>query len=408
MNKLLPVLVVVVVVIVGVSFLTKQKVGNLGPAVLPPKQQVGEETSLKIPVGFKIGIFAKGVSGARDLEFSPGGTLLVSQTGEGKVVALPDKNNDGTIDEPHNVLTGLTRPHGFAFYPGGSSSAYKDKLFVAQETSVIRYSWDEANLKATQEKVLFSLPKGDRHFTRSLVFDRDGRMFVSIGSTCDVCREKNDKFASVIVSDADGNNPHVWASGLRNSVFITINPKTNELWGTEMGRDWLGDNLPPDEVNIIREGKNYGWPLCYGNRKHDIDFDKNVYVQIIPQPPCGTTESPIYEIPAHSAPLGLTFDGNGDLLVSYHGSWNRSTPDGYKVVKLDVEGDSVKGSEDFVTGFLPASPTSSGREPRQGGPSGASGANQAYGRPVDLIFDKMGSLYLSDDKAGFVYKIVKE
>lgn len=141
---------------------------------------------------------------------------------------------------------------------------------------------------------------------------------------------------------------------------------------------------------IISENGDYGWPTCYGDRIHDTDFDKNVYTE----DPCLFTQSPVFKIPAHSAPLGLTFinskqfpeDWQGDLLVAYHGSWNRSIPTGYKVVRMKVDGNAISGEEDFLTGFL------------QG--------NQALARPVDLIFDKAGFLYISDDKAGYIFKIV--
>lgn len=395
--------VVSLVLLVGIVWFLWRKVGNFGPALLPPKedivdnlekQSIGLSPSfpLKLPDGFKIGIFAKDLGNARDLEFSVSGTLLISIPSDGKVVALPDKNGDGVADSNIDVLTSLGRPHGIAFHDG--------KLFVAEETRVVRYLWDEENLKATQEKVLFDLPKGGRHSTRTISFNQKGQTFVSIGSSCDVCYEKHEWLAAVIVSDADGNVPRVWAKGLRNSVFITVNPKTGELWGTEMGRDFLGDDLPPDEVNIIREGGDYGWPDCYGKKIIDTTQPQK-------GTPCEATEAPVYEITAHSAPLGLVFIQSkqfpsawqGDLLVAYHGSWNRSTPIGYKVVRLDVEGrprdQRLVDEEDFITGFLP-----SGGE--------LSGPSQAYGRPVDLTFDKEGSLYISDDKAGVVYKVVKQ
>lgn len=400
--KLIFPLLLFLIIILG-FWLAKQKVGNIRPALLPPsknitklaeKQALGEPVNfpLKLPDEFKIGIFTKDLGSPRDLEFSPGGTLLASTTSQGKVYALPDKNSDGIADDTKEILTNLNRPHGMAFYNG--------KIFVAEETRVVRYNWDEQKLIATQDKVLFSLPAGGRHFTRSIAFNKTGQMFVSVGSTCDVCYEKHKFLATIVVSDENGNNPQPFATGLRNSVFIAVNPATGELWGTEMGRDFLGDNLPPDEINIIKKDRNYGWPQCYGDRVHDIDFDKNVYIQSFPPLPCSPTEAPIYKIPAHSAPLGLTFinstqfpkDWQGDLLVSYHGSWNRSTPIGYKVVRMDVDGNTVKGESDFLTGFL-----GSATEP--GG---------ALGRPVDLIFDKAGSLYISDDKAGVVYKVTRK
>lgn len=343
---------------------------------------------LKLPDGFSIGVFASGLVQPRDLEFSSGGVLLVSVPSQGKVVALIDENNDGTSEKLKNVLTGLNRPHGIAFYEG--------KLFVAEETRVVRYQWNEATLTALEDKVLFALPssKGG-HYTRSLVFDKNGRLFVSIGSTCNVCNEEHKWLASVIVSDQDGNNPRVWASGLRNSVFLSIHPQTGELWGTEMGRDLLGDNLPPDEINIIKDNKRYGWPQCYGKNVYDASMGKLKIPKI-----CMLDEPPLYEIQAHSAPLGLVFiqseqfsqDWQGDLIVAYHGSWNRLKPSGYKVVRLEVKDNKISGEEDFITGFLP--------EGVRQGPT------EAYGRPVDLVFDSAGSLYISDDKSGVVYKII--
>lgn len=300
-----------------------------------------------------LSVYADNLPGARDLEFSPGGTLLVSLTGSGKVVALPSKKE---------ILIKLNRPHGLAFYQG--------KLFVAEEDKVARYFWDEQNLTATLDKVLFFLPTGGNHFTRSLLFDKEGRLLVSIGSSCNVCVESNSWRAAIIVSDAEGKNPHVFARGLRNSVFMTINPATGEIWATDMGRDFLGDDLPPDEINIVGENQDYGWPDCYGDRVRDKSFPgKSIDF-------CANTRSPIFEIPAHSAPLGLTFDWDGNLLVAYHGSWNRSVPTGYKVVQLKVEGNKITGAEDFLTDL---------------------------GRPVDLAIQG-NDLFISDDKAGAVYR----
>lgn len=368
---------------------------GLKPAVKPPpldivqliEQPVGEPVAfpLKLPEGFKIGIFAKGLRSPRVLAFDPESTLLASIPSQGRIVALPDKNRDGKADTTINILTRLSNPHGIDFYQG--------KLFVAEETRVLRFDWDSKNLRATGKKVLFEIPAGGRHFTREFAFDKNGHIFLTIGSTCDVCFEEHPWQASVIVSNPEGENPRLFARGLRNSVFITINPKTGNLWGTEMGRDFLGDDLPPDEINIILEGRDYGWPLCFGNRVYDRNFDKTKREM----DPCLATETPIFEIPAHSAPLGLVFissaqfpkDWQGDLLVAYHGSWNRSVPTGYKVVRLDVEGNQILGEENFISGWLTDSADS-------------------LGRPVDLIFDKAGTLYISDDKAGVIYRLVRE
>lgn len=353
---------------------------------MPPKKiEKKMHLPFKLSAGFDIEIYAEGLPNARDLEFSPEGTLLVSLTKEDRVVALIDQNKDGKIDETKNILTNLRNPHGLSFYPFDQAQGKKAKLFVVEESRVARYFWDEEKKEATLDKVLFSIPAGGRHFTRSIVFSKDGELFVSIGSTCDVCFEKHQWFGSVIVSDEDGKNPRIFAKGLRNSVFITTDPQTDKLWGTEMGRDFLGDDLPPDEINIIEEGKDYGWPVCFGNKIYDLNFGKKSRSY------CENTQSPIYEIQAHAAPLGLTF-GQGDLLVAYHGSWNRSKPVGYKVVRLKIRDNRILGEEDFITGFLPEE---------------IKDAGQVIGRPVDLIFNKEGSLFLSDDKAGIVYKITR-
>lgn len=390
MKKILSVIVLLFVLLFIASVLGKQKIGDIRPAFLPAPAPTTETKSggtqvyqgpLKVPEGFRIDIAASDLENPRDLEFSPEGALLVSIPDQGKVITLFRKDPSGPYQKK-DIIANLNNPHGIAFYNG--------KLYVAEETSVSRYMWDAERLAAPKEKTLFALPPSEGgHFTRSLAFNKNGALFVSIGSTCNVCFENNPLHGSIIVSDSEGSNPRTFATGLRNAVFITVNPKTNELWGTEMGRDFLGDNLPPDEINIIREGKDYGWPVCYGNKIHDRDFDKRVYKKN----PCEDTEPPLYEIAAHSAPLGLVFidsiqfpkEWQGDLLAAYHGSWNRSSPTGYKVVRLDVEGDKILGEYDFITGFLEGS--------------------SAFGRPVDLVFDKGGALYISDDKGGIIYRV---
>lgn len=376
---------------IGIIYFFQQKVGNILPVLLPTQKNTQtissrqntsdttqiNETELIIPQGYSLNIFAKNLGKARDIEVLQSGTILVSLPDKGEVVALQDANNDGKSDKQTIIIENLHNPHGLAFR--------NQKLFIAEENQVVRYNWNAATQKATQDKVLFDLPKGGRHTSRTLAFDSKNNLYVSIGSTCDVCNEKNERIG-IVISDQDGNNPRVFAKGLRNSPFIAINPNTDELWGTEMGRDFLGDNLPPDEVNIIRQGKNYGWPSCYGDKVPDVSYSKENINDM--KKLCASTESPIYHIPAHSAPLGLAFDEEGDLLVAYHGSWNSSKPVGYKVVKMNVEGDRITGEEDFITGFLQGS--------------------QTIGRPVDVAFDTKKNLYISDDKAGTIYYLYKK
>lgn len=333
---------------------------------------VDNTSGLNIPKGYQIKVLAD-VPSARDLELTSQGVLLVSSPGPGKIFAIKD-------DQAKVVIDKQDKPHGLAFY--------QNQLYVASETNITRYNWDESTLTATLDKKILDLPSGGRHTSRTIVFDQGGRLFVSLGSSCDVCFEKNPWLGSVIVTDKDGKDPQVFASGLRNAVFLTLNQNTNQVWATEMGRDFLGDNLPPDEINILDKG-NFGWPICYGARVYDQKFGKETPAF------CNGTIPPVFEIPAHSAPLGLKFinspifpaDWQGDLLVSYHGSWNSSTPVGYKVVRLQIGIGKPISSHDFITGFLQS--------------------NQVIGRPVDLEFGLNGELYISDDKAGKIYLLTK-
>ncbi len=387
------VIIIVGFLIIG-GILAKKFVGDVRPVVIPTGQDIaaklnpkgnasgqGERVDfLKVPDGYQARYFAKNLDNARDFELSPGGVLVVSLTGPGQVVALPDQNKDGVADENKVLLSGLSRPHGLVFY--------KDWLFVAEETRVTRYFWDEQKVEAKIDRRILDLPKGGNHFTRDLVFNSKGELFVSLGSTCNVCVEKHEWLAAVVKTNENGETPKLFAKGLRNSVFLTVNPKTDEVWAGDMGRDLIGDDRPKEEINIIREGRDYGWPYCYEERVHDNDFDPEN------RRSCGETEPPVYGYQAHSAPLGITFidsplfpdDWQGDLLVSYHGSWNRSAPVGYKIVRFDVSGNSISGESDFISGFLKGS--------------------TAEGRPVDIVLTEEAA-YISDDKAGAVYRLTR-
>ena len=385
MRKFLSITILVLTLAIGAWYIVKSRVGDIRPALLPVQKQerkqavVGRDVdfSVNIPKGFQIKIFADGLDSPRDLEISSKGTLLVSVPSQGNVYALVQ---NGGRAEAKVLISNLNTPHGISFF--------EEKLYVAEETQISRYNFDEEKVEATLDKVVLELPEGGRHTTRTIDFNEKGEMFVSIGSTCDVCFEKHPWIGAVIISNAEGENPQVFSQGLRNAVFIKTNPESTKIWVTEMGRDFLGDETPPDEINILQKG-HYGWPVCFGNRVYDKEFAK-----LSPEF-CEDTITPVFEIPAHSAPLGLNFitskqftdDWQGDLLVAYHGSWNRSVPTGYKIVRMNVDGERVTGSEDFITGFLQGS--------------------TARGRPVDLEFDSQGNLYISDDKVGVVYIVSK-
>ncbi len=403
---------VVIGVILGIYFGYRfyyQNLRGIGPAILPPAQNAdklleerlardanpepyqGNSTGLPltIPNGFSISIFAKDLGNPRVLVWDPNGTLLVSIPDQGKVIALPDSIDDYNADGVIIVVDGLNKPHGIAFHPKTK------KLYIAETDQVAMYDYDQGTLQASNKKKIVDLPAGGNHFSRTIGFGPDGRLYIAVGSSCNVCIEKDNRRAKILVANTDGSNLKEFATGLRNSVFFTWHPVTKEMWATEMGRDLIGDDIPPDEINIIKEGGNYGWPICYGKNIHDTNFDKNTYKRN----PClePFEHESFIDIPAHSAPLGLTFVPNswpkeyqGDVLVAYHGSWNRSTPTGYKVVRMKFnEKGNYIGVEDFITGWFPP----------DGGSAGA------LGRPVDLLFDQKGILYISDDKAGVIYRV---
>lgn len=355
------------------------------PGALPtgaPVVPAGTNTTgiqLALPPGFSISVFAKNLPGARVLIFDSFGNMWVSQTSSGFVSQLEIEN--GKVVRQNAVFRGLTKPHGLAFAPEGHNA-----LYIAEENKISKtILYSDAPLTKIAD-----LPSGGGHFTRTLGFGPDGRLYVSIGSSCNVCNESDDRRARIFSMQSDGGDFKEVARGLRNAVFFVWQAATGKMWTTEMGRDNLGDNTPPDEINIIKAGGNYGWPICYGKNIHDTEFDKNTYIR---NPCMEPFELPsAVDLPAHSAPLGLAFiPANGNwpkeyrnkLLVAYHGSWNRSIKTGYKLVLIDTETGQV---QDFITGWL-----------------GKNGL--VSGRPVDLKFGPDGALYISDDKDGVVYRV---
>ncbi len=370
-----------------------------------------KELPLIMPAGFKIGIFAKDLDKPRVIAFDPNGTLVVSIPSKGQVIALPDKDADGKADKITIVADKLNEPHGLAFrkLEGG-----KHKLYVGETDKVTVFDYNPTEMKASLPMTAAKLPGGGTHRTRTLMFQEGStvvsgsttmsekslneRLLVSVGSSCNVCEEKDDLRAKIIAMSPDGREINTFASGLRNTVFFTAHPVTGEIWGADMGRDLLGDNLPPDEINILAEGKDYGWPYCFGSNLHDDEFDPQKKVS------CETREPSYLNIQAHSAPLGLAFfpesgwpvEYQNSLLVSLHGSWNRTEPTGYKIVlyRLDRQGNFIDVDEhgnpvmeDFITGWLTKD-------------------DLTLGRPVDIKILANGMIFVSDDKAGVIYRIL--
>jgi len=346
------------------------------------KIQQLENLKLHIPEDITVSIFAKDVNGARHMIFDDQGVLFLSQTQEGKVIALPDIDRDGKADQKIIIGKGYRAPHGLSF------AVIKNDyyLYIAEETKVIR-------LKRLQKPFIYGNPEtivngipGGGHYTRTIKI-KDNKLYLSVGSSCNVCIERNPFRAAISRFNLDGSGSEIFAKGLRNSVGIEFSPYSGELWGINNGRDMLGDNHPKEELNIIRQGKHYGWPYCYESQIFDKNFGKPF--------DCSKSDLPAYTFVAHMAPLGLAFyqDGtlpqhyNNSLFISFHGSWNRSVPAGYKVIRLKLNSKGkIISHENFITGWLLES----------GSPTG---------RPVDLEQSPQGELYLSDDFKGVVYKI---
>lgn len=350
-----------------------------------------EFSKLKLPPDFELSVFAENLPDARVLARDRFGNFWVSQPSQGIITILEIQN--GKVTGQNAVFRNLKNPHGLAIDPQNGLT-----LYFAEEDKISRVGLYS---DGGPEKIA-DLPAGGNHLTRTLGFGPDDRLYVSIGSSCNVCVESDSQRAKIFSMKKDGSDFKEYARGLRNSVFFTWSYVDGRMWATEMGRDLLGDNLPPDEINIIELGdspstglrvKNYGWPVCYSKNIHDTEFDKNTYFR---NPCMEPFETPSYiDIPAHSAPLGLAFVPEEcwpqkywyNLLVAYHGSWNRTEPTGYKIVrvKLDAQGKFL-GIEDFITGWLEEN-------------------GSVIGRPVDIFIQPGGTMYVTDDKAGVVYKI---
>lgn len=360
-----------------------------------PPLPAGELAPFTAPEGFTATIYSREVPGARVMTRDDRGTMLVSSTKSGKVYALPDEDGDGQADRTVTVLEGLDEPHGILVDCAHDDGACT--LYVAETGALRTYAYDSGAYAATPTGTIAQFPTGDGHYTRTLLEYPDDQLLVSIGSSCNVCEEGDPRRATVQALDPATGAMTPFATGLRNTVFMALNPVDGSVWGTDNGRDLIGDDIPPDEVNVIRQGGNYGWPICYGKNVHDTDFDSKQYIQ----DPCASAVPSTIDLPAHAAALGLAFipeEGwpeayRHDLLVAYHGSWNRSKPSGYEVVRIELDENARYAggaSVPFLTGFMP---------------EGGRGADDALGRPAGVLAEPGGIVYVSDDHAGAIYRI---
>lgn len=343
------------------------------------------DLGLKLPSGFHTEIYASGFKKPRMMATAPNGDIFLSDNDTGKVWVLLDRNKDGKLDSQQVYAQNLNEPHGLAFHGG--------YLYVADTDAVVRFVYKSGDTAASgAPEKLVDLPGGGKHYSRTVVFGPDdkmpdAKMYVATGSDCNACEESDPKRAAVWIYDADGKNGRPFSTGLRNAVGLAWQGGT--LYATANARDLLGNNTPPESFFKLSDGQNYGWPYCYplaakATQVWDKDFGKK------DQAYCDAAQPAFATTTAHAAPLGLAFynaaafpaEYRGLMFVGLHGSWNRVEKSGYKVVTVDPQSGEVK---DFMTGFVSSLTTS--------------------GRPVDLQVTPDGSLLLSDDGNGLIYRV---
>ncbi len=334
---------------------------------------------IKLPPGFEIKIYASGVKGARSMALSPKQTLFVGTRGEGKVYAVVDRNKDNNADEVITLAEGLNVPNGVAFRNGS--------LYVAEIDRVLRFDNIETRLYDPPAPLVVNdkFPKDGHHGWKFIRFGLDGKLYVPVGAPCNICEPDGNRYAVIMRMNPDGSRLEPFARGIRNSVGFDWHPETKELWFTDNGRDWLGDDLPPDELNRVpRSGMHFGYPYCHGGDIADPEYGH--------KRKCSEFVPPVVKLGPHVAALGMRFytgemfpSKYRGIFIAQHGSWNRSTPIGYRVMQVHIENNREISYESFAEGWL------------QG--------RHAWGRPVDVLVMPDGALLVSDDYADVIYRI---
>lgn len=335
---------------------------------------------MKLPPGFEISVYAANVPNARSLALSPKGILFVGTRTAGNVYAVIDRDQDHRADEVITIARGLNMPNGVAVRNGS--------LYVAEVNRILRYDDIENRLVNPPAPVVVidTLPRDRHHGWKFIAFGPDGMLYVPVGAPCNVCERSDPRYASILRMRPDGTGLEVYAHGVRNTVGFDWHPETHELWFTDNGRDWLGDDLPPDELNVASEaGRHFGFPYCHGGDIPDPEFGSRRR--------CEEFVAPAVKLGPHVAALGMRFytgtlfpaEYRNSIFIAEHGSWNRSTPIGYRLTRVRVENNRAVSYEVFAEGWL------------QG--------NRAWGRPVDVLVMPDGSLLVSDDQANAIYRI---
>jgi len=339
---------------------------------------------LKLPTGFKIEVYADSIDGARSMAMGEDGTLFVGTRNEGKVYAIQDRDKDFRADRVVVLDTGLQAPNGIAYRNGA--------LYVAEVGKLNRYDNIEAELdKLSAPEVIYDdYPTEFHHGWKYIAFGPDDKLYVPVGAPCNICDStvSDTRFGTITRMDPDGSNREIYAHGVRNTVGFTWHPESKEMYFTDNGRDMMGDDIPPCELNRITEkGQHFGYPFCHGGIVKDPEFGD--------QHPCEDFVAPVQPLGAHVAPLAVKFYTGNMFPESYkkyafiaeHGSWNRSKKVGYKIALVGIENGKSTSYETFIEGWLD--------EPSQ----------ERFGRPVDILFLEDGSMLISDDFGDAIYRV---
>jgi len=345
------------------------------------------QSRVKVAEGFKINVYADDVPNARLMLITRSGDLLVANPSRDQIVLLKkDANRDGKHDGKKLLMEGLNSPNGMDFH--------EDWLYIAETDAIGRIGFDHAKgeVRGGYERVVTGLPGGGNHWKKTIRFGPDDLLYATFGSSCNVCIEKDPRRATMMRYQPDGSGEEFFATGLRNSANFDWSPIDGQIYATDNGRDLLGDDFPPCELNKVEQGKFYGWPFANGANIPDPDLGKGPQAaeQIALSVP------PVHDFAAHNAPLGIEFlrsnhvpeDYRHSAIVALHGSWNRTEKDGYKVVSLHWNKDGSIEEKDFVWGFLEN--------------------DQVIGRPAEVEEGLDGAIYISDDYAGAVYRVVRQ
>ena len=335
---------------------------------------------IQLPPRFEISIYASNVENARSMAIGDKGTLFVGTRTAGNVYAIVDRNRDNKADEIFTLAKGLNMPNGVAYRDGA--------LYVAEVNRVLRFDDIEDRLRKPPKPAIVrdDFPTDGHHGWKFIRFGPDDNLYIPVGAPCNICERGDERYASVMRMQPDGRGLEIFAHGVRNTVGFDWNPKTKELWFTDNGRDWLGDDRPPDELNHAPgKGLHFGFPYCHGGTIPDPDYGANRS--------CNEFTPPAMQLGPHVAALGMRFytgtmfppDYRNQIFIAEHGSWNRTVPIGYRITLVRLEEDRAVHYEVFAEGWLKTA--------------------RAWGRPVDVLVMPDGALLVSDDRAGVIYRI---